>query len=166
MISCQQGNDKFNFRVSAIILDPTQKMVLIHTIKGREDFWLLPGGRMEMGESTEDGISRELYEELGFKTTKKRLVIISENFFEFNQQNYHELGFSYLIKLPKNSPLLKKQGIFAGIEGDKYLFKWHSIDKLKELDFRPDFLIKEIENINKLNKIKQIIVNESKTTKR
>ena len=159
MISFQEENNKFNFRVSAIILDPSQKMVLIHKIKGR-DFWLLPGGRMEMLESTETGISRELEEELGLKRAKKRLVIISENFFHFNQQFYHELGFSYLIKLPKTSPLLKKEGIFEGIEGEKYLFKWHKIDKLKELDFQPHFMVKEIENIKKLNKIKQIIADE------
>ena len=159
MISFQENNNKFNFRVSAIILDPSQKLVLIHKIKGR-DFWLLPGGRMEMNESTETGISRELKEELGIQTKKKKLVIISENFFHFNQQSYHELGFSYLITLPKSSSLLKKEGIFEGIEGEKYLFKWHRIDKLKELDFQPHFLVKEIENIQKINKIKQIIVDE------
>ena len=159
MIAFQQGNDKFNFRVSAIILDPTKQLVLIHKIKDR-DFWLLPGGRMEMLESTESGISRELNEELGIKSCKKRLVIISENFFHFNQQSYHELGFSYLIKLSKNSKLLKKDGIFEGIEGDKYLFKWHRIDKLHELNFQPHFLVKEIQNINKLKKIIQIVEDE------
>ena len=159
MISYQDGNNKFNFRVSAIILDPSEKFVLIHKIKNR-DFWLLPGGRMEICESTEDGLSRELAEELGIKKTKKRLAIISENFFYFNEQFYHELGFSYLIKLAKNSKLLKKEGIFEGIEGEKYLFKWHRIDKLKELDFCPKYMVKEIENIKKLNKIKQIVVDE------
>jgi len=160
MISYQEENNKFNFRVSAIILDPSKKYILIHKIKGRDEFWLLPGGRMEMLESTESGISRELKEELGLKISKKRLVIISEDFFNFNKQSYHELGFTYLITLPKNSPLLKKQGLFNGIEGEKYQFKWHRINKIKELDFRPEFLVKEIGNINKSTKIKQIVVDE------
>jgi hypothetical protein len=65
-----------------------------------------------------------------------------------------------LVELPKNSPLFKKEGIVVGIEGEKYLLKWHRIDKLEELDFRPEFLVKEIKNINKLTKIKQIIADE------
>ena len=44
MISYQEGDAKFNFRVSAIILNQSRDSVLIHTIKGY-DFWLLPGGR-------------------------------------------------------------------------------------------------------------------------
>lgn len=159
MISYQDGNNKFNFRVSAIILDKSKKFVLIHQIKDR-NFWLLPGGRTEMLESTDSAIARELEEELGIKKCKRKLKIIIENFFQLNQQTYHELCFSYLVELPKNSPLFKKEGIFVGIEGEKYLFKWHRIDKLEELDFRPEFLVKEIKNINKLTKIKQIIADE------
>ena len=66
MISYQDGNNKFNFRVSAIILDKSKKFVLIHQIKDR-NFWLLPGGRTEMLESTDSAIARELEEELGIK---------------------------------------------------------------------------------------------------
>ena len=84
---------------------------------------------------------------------------IKNNYWKF-LSTYHELGFSYLVELPKNSPLFKKEGIFVGIEGEKYLFKWHRIDKLEELDFCPEFLVKEIKNINKLTKIKQIIADE------
>lgn len=162
MISYQEGDAKFNFRVSAIILNQSRDSVLIHTIKGY-DFWLLPGGRTEMLESTEAAISRELKEELGVRICKRRLAIISEDFFNFNHQSYHELGFSYLVDLPKNSCLFKKDGIFEGMEGNRYLFKWHKIDKLKEIDFRPQFLIKEIEDINSLNRIVQITVDERPT---
>ena len=61
----------------------------------------------------------------------------------------------------KNIDLSTGFGIFDVYEkGEKYLFKWHRIDKLEELDFRPEFLVKEIKNINKLTKIKQIIADE------
>ena len=36
-------------------------------------------------------------------------------------------------------------------------------NKLKEIDFRPQFLIKEIEDINSLNRIVQITVDERPT---
>ena len=159
MISYEENGNKFNFRVSAIILDSTKKSILIHQIRDR-NFWLLPGGRLEMLESSEQAISREMKEELNISTCKRKLGIISEDFFNFNGKSYHEMGFTYIITLPQNSPLLNKEGIFKGKEGEKYLFKWHKIDKIKELDFRPKFLIKEIESINQLDKIKQIVIDE------
>ncbi len=37
-------------------------------------FWDLPGGKLEEGESAEEGIKREVFEELGLKVTKLRLL--------------------------------------------------------------------------------------------
>lgn len=42
MISFKEENKKFNFRVSAIVLNKNKTKVLLHTIKGY-DFYLLPG---------------------------------------------------------------------------------------------------------------------------
>lgn len=79
MISYEKNDNKFNFRVSAIILDQSGKNVLIHQIKNR-DFWLLPGGRVEMMESTQDAIIRELREELDIGSFDVKLAMISEDF--------------------------------------------------------------------------------------
>lgn len=161
MISYEENDNKFNFRVSAIILDQSGKNVLIHQIKNR-DFWLLPGGRVEMMESTQDAIIRELREELDIGSFDVKLAMISEDFFGFSGKVYDELGFVYVVKLGEDSPLLSKKGIFEGIEGEKYLFKWHEISKIKELDFRPSFYVEEIENINKLEGVRHLIVDERK----
>lgn len=161
MISYEENGNKFNFRVSAIILDKSGEKVLIHQIKNR-DFWLLPGGRVEMMESTNDAVIRELQEELDIGSFEVKLAIISEDFFGFSGKVYDELGFVYVVTLGNDSPLLKKEGVFEGIEGEKYLFKWHEISKIKELDFRPAFYVKEIENINKSNGVRHLIVDERK----
>ena len=62
MISYKEEQNKFNFRVGAII--KKENKVLIHRLKNF-DFWLLPGGRVEMLEDTKKAILRELNEELG-----------------------------------------------------------------------------------------------------
>lgn len=157
MISYEENDNKFNFRVSAIILDKSGKRALIHQIKNR-DFWLLPGGRVEMMESTQDAIVRELKEELDIGSFETKLAFISENFFNFMDKVYDELGFVYVVRLGDDSPLLKKEGLFEGLEGEKYLFKWYDISKIKELDFRPSFYADEIENIDKLDRVKHLIV--------
>ncbi|WP_458125928.1 NUDIX domain-containing protein [Paenibacillus sp. Z3-2] len=60
-ISFEQNNNKFNFRVAGIVID--KGSVLLHTTE-QDDFWKLPGGRMEMNERTEGPIVREMMEEL------------------------------------------------------------------------------------------------------
>ena len=159
MISYEENDNKFNFRVSAIILDNSGKRVLIHKIKNR-DFWLLPGGRVEMMESTQEAVDRELREELDIGSFETKLAFISENFFPFMGKMYDELGFVYVVRLGEDSPLLKKEGLFEGLEGEKYLFEWYDISKIRELDFRPIFYVDEIENIDKLDKVKHLIVRE------
>ena len=109
MISYEENGNKFNFRVSAIILDKSGEKVLIHQIKNR-DFWLLPGGRVEMMESTKDAVIRELQEELDIGSFEVKLAIISEDFFGFSGKVYDELGFVYVVTLGNDSPLLKKEG--------------------------------------------------------
>ena len=51
MISFDVGRDKFNFRVGAIVLDSANERILMNTRDGI-DFFVLPGGRVEMGEDT------------------------------------------------------------------------------------------------------------------
>jgi len=55
-------------RVRAIILTERNTLLLIKRIKpGREHqpYWVAPGGGVEQGESLQDALHRELYEELG-----------------------------------------------------------------------------------------------------
>ena len=159
MISFEENGKKFNFRASAIILDNSGKKLLIHKTNNR-DFWLLPGGRVEMQESTQDAIVRELKEELGITPREVKLALITENFFNLIDKPYHEVGFVFVVRLNRDDSLLKKEGLFEGIEGAKFLFKWYDIDKIKELDFRPPFYVKEIENIHKLTGIKHLVVDD------
>ena len=61
MISYEQKEKKFNFRVGGILESPDRKKVLIHRLSNF-NFWLLPGGRVEMLEDTENAILREIQE--------------------------------------------------------------------------------------------------------
>lgn len=92
MISYEENTNKFNFRVGGIIESPDKKKILIHRLSNF-DFWLLPGGRVEMLEDTKKAILREIEEELGIKVTIDRLVAITESFFDIKSSTYHELAF-------------------------------------------------------------------------
>ena len=48
---------------------------------GESDFWAIPGGGLDIGESLNDGLVREFEEELGIKPTIGRLLFIQQFIF-------------------------------------------------------------------------------------
>ena len=144
MISYEENTNKFNFRVGGIIESPDKK-ILIHRLSNF-DFWLLPGGRVEMLEDTKKAILREIEEELGIKVIIDRLVAITESFFDIKSSTYHELTFNYLLQLPENSELLQKEGEFSGIEGEKYRYMWIDKEDLSNISFKLDYTVSILQN--------------------
>ena len=133
------GN-RFNFRVAGLALSDGK--VLVHREVG-EPFWTLPGGRVEMGETTIAALVREIREELTTEAQVERLLWVVENFFRFDEKNYHEIGAYYLIKLPAPLPGSLDGQTFPGCEQSTQLdFRWVDVDsrQLAELPIRPSFL--------------------------
>lgn len=85
----------FNYRVGAIILDGTK--VLMAYNEAHEQYYSV-GGRANFGESSEQTVLREVFEELGVRAEIDRLGFVHENFFEVDGKPYHELSFFYYIK--------------------------------------------------------------------
>lgn len=144
MISYVDGESKFNFRVSGIIIDEKNEKFLTNTAKGI-DFYVLPGGRVEIQEDTENALKREIKEELGEEINAVCLKAIIENFFEFDSKKYHELQFFYVAKL-NNKELEKNQKQFLGVE-NKDIYEWQNIKNIGELNYKPSIMkvvIKEV----------------------
>ncbi|OGO82064.1 MAG: hypothetical protein A2Y18_06480 [Clostridiales bacterium GWD2_32_19] len=144
MISYKEGNKKFNFRVGAIIIN--EDKILIHR-KEKYEFWLLPGGRVEMLEGTDETICRELKEELNLEVVTERLGVVSENFFQLGETIYHEIGFNYIVMIKGKSDITEKEGEFHGEEGEEFLYKWCKIENLNKVGFRPEFMIGILKNL-------------------
>ena len=148
MISYVENGNKFNFRVGAVIFDPKGERVLLHRL-AHFDFWLLPGGRVEMLEGTENAIVREIREELDEELSVDKLLQITESFFNMKDVTYHEIAFNYLLKVPQDSLLLTIDEEFAGIEGEKYRYKWVKKSELDQLVIKPEYLKPVLKNIPK-----------------
>lgn len=104
-LSIMVGGGKFNFRVGAII--ECDNKVLLQKSQNL-DFYRLPGGRVKIGESTLEAVQRELEEEIGLKETNYELNHVSENFFNWEGKDVHELYFMYKIRLEPTHPLVQK----------------------------------------------------------
>ncbi|SNS84216.1 8-oxo-dGTP pyrophosphatase MutT, NUDIX family [Ekhidna lutea] len=132
MIRFERGNNQFNFRSIALLIEDNSILIQRDL---KDDFWALPGGRVELFENSNDTVVREIYEELGWKVQANRPVWFIENFFKIGRTNFHEIATIYLMDLvdyAKHEPAHE----FKGLE-DHLIFQWFDISKLDQINFRP-----------------------------
>jgi ADP-ribose pyrophosphatase YjhB (NUDIX family) len=77
-VAVTRGSKRFSFRVAGLCVD--DGYALLHRAE-TDDFWALPGGRCQIGESSNLAIERELQEEMGVAVQATRLLWFVENFF-------------------------------------------------------------------------------------
>jgi ADP-ribose pyrophosphatase YjhB (NUDIX family) len=148
MITFEEGGKRFNYRVVGIALD-VDRVLLLRTEK--DDFWFLPGGRVELLEPSQDALIREMREELEVDVRVERLVWVVENFFEYEGKSYHELALYFLMSFLPDSHLNEKSEAFVGNEdGLKLIFKWHPLGKLEEIPLYPTFLRERLNSIHQI----------------
>jgi len=126
--------NKFQFRTSAYgIIRHEGKILLVNTRSSGK--WFFPGGEVEIGESLEDAIKREVLEETGIEIKVEKFLTFKESFFYYDPldkawQNY---GFFYICK-PKSFDLSEENQVEFD-EAEKP--KWVEFDKLRAEDFQP-----------------------------
>lgn len=145
-ISFVSGNDKFNYRVCAMIISEG-KILAMHD--DRSPYYYLPGGRVAMGETAEDAIIREVQEELGVILKIVRPLWLNQAFFseDVDNLNYHELCIYFLMDIA-DTDLLTRGKKFTSNEGSRtHNFEWLEFKRLKDEYFYPLFLKKDIFNL-------------------
>ena len=142
-ISYQTGHEKFNYRVCAMIL-ANGKILAMHD--QRSPYYYLPGGRVQMGETAEDAVLRELWEELGIRAKIDRPLWLNQGFFteDVDGLRYHELCIYFLMDV-RDTDLLERGEAFTAKEGKRtHTFEWLSFERLEKEYFYPLFLKKDI----------------------
>lgn len=140
MISFVVGSGKFNYRVAGVALREG------HVLTCREDdddYVMLPGGRVEMGEATTAALAREIAEELHTSADIRRLLFVAENFFVHQGVDVHEIGAYYLIDLPDDFPFRRGGVCFeTEDEGHRLRFEWLPVegDALRRGNLLPPWL--------------------------
>ncbi|MCL6710069.1 NUDIX hydrolase [Pseudomonas sp. R2.Fl] len=121
--------------------------VLVHRAV-HETFWTFPGGGAEIGETSEQTLVREMHEELGVEAKIGPLLWIVENFFRYEDRDWHELGLYYRMEIPASFPFHSEDIVHRVVDGENDLeFKWvrATREALKALDIPPYFIAEEIE---------------------
>jgi len=150
---------KFKYRVSAIFIHDNKLLVN----KYDENSYCLPGGYVEIGETSEKAMLRELKEELNLNFEIVNFAGITENFFiNLKKEKTHGLDFYYYVKLKNDEDY---QFIdYKRIEYDKgkivnHDLSWIDISNLDNVKLLP----LEVRNEIKEKKANfHIIIDESK----
>ena len=139
----------FKFRVAGVL---RLKDKYLFVKMNENDFYCLPGGHVELGESTETAVLREMEEELGFKVKISKLLGETQNFYIGKDQKiWHELGFYYEVEAINESDVTKED--YERIENDKGFmqqlkFKWLTLEDAQKENFRPPFILEMLLNEN------------------
>ena len=103
------------------------------------DFWGFPGGHVTLGETTDEAVTREVFEETKIEVEIVKLLGEVQLFFDRGDgKPLHEIGYYYLMK-PKHEIETKdfnNEEIDHG-ELKKHYNQWRTLDQLKKLDVRP-----------------------------
>jgi len=121
VISFPVAGRRFNYRVAAIVV--AQGRVLVCR-EDDDDYTMLPGGRVELGEPSALSLGREIAEELALPAVLGPLVATSESFYRRDDQDFHELGFFYAAELPGQGPNGASPWLVRRGEGHDLSFYW------------------------------------------
>lgn len=121
--------------IRAILLTPANEVLLlrIQPPEAGECFWITPGGGLEAGESIEEGLRRELLEEVGLKEfAMGPLVWLREHIFDWDKQRYRQREQYYVVQVPRFEPQV------ADVIEARHIarFRWWPLTELAEASER------------------------------
>ncbi len=116
-------------RVSAAVIQSGECIYATRRAKGSfKGSWEFPGGKREEGESGEEAVIREIWEELGAKIKVEKLLCT----IEYDYPDFHLIMDSYLARI--------ENGHLTLSEHDEA--KWLSLDELDTVAWLPaDILV-------------------------
>jgi len=140
--SIRMKNEDFYFKFRAAGLILKNNKVLIVKMDNN-DYYCLPGGYVELGETTEEAVKRELKEEFGQEVKIIKYLGMVENYFiKKNLRKIHEIACYFLLDLVDENLLLEDKILFENDNEHivRLDFKWVDLNEIDNYDLRPVFL--------------------------
>ena len=138
-VACEDG--LLNIRVGAIIMK-NNKILMVGNDK--VDYLYSVGGRIKFGETAEEAIVREVWEETGVTMEVDRLGFVHENYFYGDVSSnlgklIYEISFYFYMNVPFDFAPISKS--FTE-ENSKEHLKWVALDE--DIKMYPEFFKTEL----------------------
>ena len=151
------GDGILNIRVGAIIMKDGKLLMVGNE---RADYLYSVGGRIKFGETAEEAVLREVYEETGARMEIDRLGFVHENYFYGDSPSnrgklIYEISFYFYMKVPAGFAPVSES--FTEDDSREHL-RWVSLDE--EVKMYPEFFRTELKN--PANTVKHFIKDERK----
>lgn len=113
-------------RVVAVIARQGRLLVVEHR-KREQRYWVLPGGRLESGETLSAALKRELKEELALPAEVGPLLAVYETL----APERHTINLAFRVEIGAAAPRIDvSDEVLAS-------WRWMAVEELRRVDFRP-----------------------------
>ena len=119
------------FSIKTLIIKDN-KFLAVYNFENGQKLWDLPGGKMEFGETAEETLKREIYEELGIEI-KPIKVIDTWNY--MHNDNCQITGIIYYSEMKTDK---------IRISEEHHGFDWIGFEDINEI-FSKDFLLEKMQ---------------------
>ena len=133
-IYIKNNEGSFSYRVAALIIDDNKLLVAKHV--DHPVFYTIGGG-ININETSEEAVIREVMEETGLKLKINKLAFVQERFLKINNEKHHEVVLFYLMDVKETINIL--DNTFTD-QGNKETLHWLYLDELKNVNLVPEFL--------------------------
>lgn len=132
-----QFSNKVRVRACAVIVqDSSILLAKINSPTRSEPIWMPPGGGVELGESLEGALLREIKEECNIGIKPRHLLWVHE----FIEHPYHAIEFYFRCDVMEGEA---KKGFDPELESHQQMLldlSFVSFDKVENLDIEPPFI--------------------------
>ena len=119
-------------RAGVILYNPqTKQILLIHRWKNGEEYFVIPGGGAESGETAVQAAQREIQEELGWSLSEKQL----QPAFTFRNGQRLEIYFHAAIS-HTSAPVIQGEEALRSHAQNLYQPEWLDIEAIRDLNLR------------------------------
>jgi 8-oxo-dGTP diphosphatase len=125
----------FGVRVAAVVEREGALLLVCHQKPDRDPYWVLPGGRLEPGETIPECAGRELAEETGLTTGFSGVLYVSE----FLREGRHTIDVVARMSLEGEveASLGSDPEVEPGTEPTLREVRWVSVEELREIELLP-----------------------------
>lgn len=133
-IYTEKTDGSFTYRAAAIIIKDGK--FLAAKSKDYPCYYTV-GGVVELHETSEEAVIREVFEETGYTMEIDRLAVVQERFLSVDGRKCHEVVFFYTVKIPDDFYIA--EGCFTD-QPPKETLHWISLENMPDTNIVPPFL--------------------------